>query len=1149
MKIIKKLLFLLLFFPVTVLAQYTDDFEDGDISDWTQSNTDRWAASDISPFNGSYSLHHVYESTVIGRDQVSVNLPVMDLSSQNTSWRFQLRHNYDPTSGNNWGVFLIADAQADQMFPAGVINGYVIGVNYNDDSDDLIRLWKVTSGSNSVIINSSVNWQTQIGKTHPAGIEIIRLVDGNWEIKIDFDGGFDNLISIGAGFDNSYIFTDYFGISYEYSSTGDKLLWIDDIYIGPEIADNEPPVVNNLFVANDKKLTVEFSEAIDSAIAVNSSNYILDKSIGIPDSVQINDLSSSVDLFFTQSLTNGEYYNLTVSNIEDANGNVMADTVINFLYFVPQPNDVVINEIMADPSPEVNLPGYEYVEIVNTTPFGIDLTGWKIKIGTTEKVFTSYMLDSASYLIVCNTTALTDLSSSGNILGISSFPAITNSGTTITLSKPDNTQISTVSFTTDWYNDDGKMDGGWSIERIDPLNNCSGINNWKASEDVNGGTPGQQNSVYANNADSLAPDVQSVEVISSNQLRLIFSEPIDTLTALNKLNYEVNSGTGNPFSLILSDNGLQIDLLFIYSFSENLNLTLTINNLADWCGNIMQSRDIEFAYYLVQPYDIVINEIMANPDSTVNALAYEYIEIYNTTAFNISLTGWTLTVGTTTRTLPTYVIEPQEYLILCNDNAYSLLKDYGNTLIVSGFPALTNSGQTLVFKSKEGSVISTVTYTDNWYNDVFKAEGGWSLEQTDPYNPCGGKSNWTASTAVEGGTPGQQNSVFGNNSDLMAPELLYITVIDQNTVGLYFNESYDSISAMQLSNYVVDNGVGNPNSITLESPQYFSLILTFNNSFTENVIYNLEITGGITDCSGNEIGSVNSARFAIPVIPGFNDLVINEILFNPLSEGYDFIELYNRSQKTFDLKDLRIAAYDDLLGDYSSVEEISNGGFLVFPGDYIVLSENPAVVQQQYYTSNPRGFVQLSNMPPFSDDTGRAILLDKLQNTIDNFEYNDDMHFALLSSTDGVSLERINFERPTDDNTNWHSASELVGFATPAYENSQYKGLTETEDKIKVDPEVFSPDNDGFEDLVDIQFSFDVTGYVANIKIYDSRGRLIKYLANNILLGTAGTISWDGLTDNNQKTPNGIYIVYIELFDLKGNVKEYRKPVVVAEKL
>ncbi|OFX22132.1 MAG: hypothetical protein A2041_04545 [Bacteroidetes bacterium GWA2_31_9b] len=1237
---IKKLLFLLTFIPLTTLAQFSDDFEDGDISNWTQSVVGHWAASITSPISGTYSVQQVFNSAADSRDQISIELPIMDLTAQTVVWRFRVKHGYDPSSANNWGIFLTSSSNAEGMFSGGTANGYVLGVNYSG-SDDSLRLWKVINGTGTKVLTTSINWQTQVGIALAPAIEVVKSKDGLWQIRVDINGSFSSLTLVGEGTDNSYSYSDYFGIYYKYSLSQDLKLWFDELSI--ETYDTISPFITSLNVKTSGNIEIAFNEKMDSVSLLNTLNYFVDGSIGNPDSVSLNTSDfKTVNLFFNEKLNNEQEYQIQVQNCEDLKKNSIIDTILNFtyeyikplnleitssneltvtfsretdissaenpmnyflnngannpqsatiitndsskvllefsnnfinrtyynlsiqdvadrnqdtmlnadlsfLYFIPQPNDIVINEILADPTPEVNLPGYEYVEIFNTTPFDIDITGWEIKIGATEKTLTSYVLDSASYLILCNSSAIDDLSLYGDVLEISSFPTISNSGTTITLSKPDNTQISTVSFSTEWYNDNNKVDGGWSIERIDPLNNCSGINNWRASVDANGGTPGTVNSVYATNIDNIPPTIQSSEVISANQLRITYNEVVDSLTALIKSNYSVNESIGIPASIVLSADLKQVDLEFTNQFPENLNMVLTITNISDLCGNTQALEDVNFSYYIIQPYDILINEIMADPEPVVYMPEYEYIEIFNTTAYNISLSGWTLAVGSTIRTFPSYTIEPNAYLILCSDESYLLYSEYGNTIVVTGFPSLTNSGQTITLRNKESKVISSVSYSDSWYKNVMKADGGWSLEQIDPYNPCGGESNWLASENSNGGTPCQQNSVFSTNPDNNAPELLRIGFLNDTTIQVYFNESIDSISTMQLSNYEVDNSVGYPESISLIGPTYQSVLLNFNNPFLSSIIYTLEITG-VTDCTGNEIGTKNSAQFSKPVSPELNDIVINEILFNPRSEGFDFIELYNRSQKTIDLNDLRITAFDNILGDFSSVNDISESSFLFMPGEYLVLTEDPSVVQNQYYTPNSYGFVELSSMPSYNDDAGKAILLDNLGNVIDNMEYTNDMHFALLSTTDGVSLERLNYDRPANDISNWHSASELVGFATPAYENSQFKELAETEDKIKVNPEVFSPDNDGFEDVVDIQLLFDVPGFVANIKIFDSRGRQVKLLANNLLLGIENTITWDGLTDTNRKTPNGIYIIYIEVFDLKGNVKDYRKPVVVAEK-
>ncbi len=965
--------------PVTLFAQLTDDFEDADITNWTQSTADRWAASDISPLNGSFSLHHVFDNPDGDHDQVSFDIPTLDLNADITTWRFKIKYNYNPSDGNNWNVFLVSDVDAGLMIPGEDVNGYVLGVNYTG-YDDMLKLLKITSGTADVVITSTLNWDLNTEPSDTIALEITRSATGLWEVLYNADGDFSSLASIGTGTDNTYTKANYFGVYYEYTSSADRLLWLDDIEIIGEIyVDNDPPVVDSLYVLSSNNLKIEFSEKVDSAIAVNPLNYTVDEGIGNPDAVIVDALYLNAELFFNQKFTDSQLYAMDIQSVEDLNGNAIKDTTVTFMY-----------------------------------------------------------------------------------------------------------------------------------EYIKPI---------------------------------------SLELISANELQIQFSRLVDTLSAQDANNYSLDNGAGNPtIAEVVAGDSTIVQLQFGSDFINKTEYNLSIQNVADRNLDSLQTEIISFTYFVPELYDIVINEIMADPDPVVSLPNIEYLEIYNTSEFDINISGWTFKSGTYIRNFPSLTVKSNEYYIVCDEDDEAEFTSFGNVITVDGSLSLTNSGQTLIIRNESGGMISRVIYSEDWYQDDYKMEGGWSLEQIDPLNPCGEENNWKASESGTGGTPGQENSVYASNPDLDAPELSRITVINENSIQLFFNESLESLSAMQTEIYSVDQGIGNPISVNLIAPDNKSLTLDFANSFSTSLVYTLEISGGITDCTGNEIADKNSARFAIPVDFEENDVVINEILFNPLPDGSDFIEVYNRSDKTFDIKDLRIATLDIETGEYSGIEHIINDGFLIFPGDYLVVTENASLIKEQYYTSNPDGFIDM-DLPTMNDNNGIVLLLNKSLTIIDKLAYDEDMQFPLLATDEGVSLERINYNRSSVDKTNWHSASELAGFATPAYENSQFLDEEDIVDEVNVVPEVFSPDNDGFEDVTNITFLLDEPGYVANIKIFDSKGRIIRYLANNQLLGIEGVITWDGLDDKNQKAPIGIYVVYIEIFDLDGNVKQFKKSVVVAARL
>jgi hypothetical protein len=233
----------------------------------------------------------------------------------------------------------------------------------------------------------------------------------------------------------------------------------------------------------------------------------------------------------------------------------------------------------------------------------------------------------------------------------------------------------------------------------------------------------------------------------------------------------------------------------------------------------------------------------------------------------------------------------------------------------------------------------------------------------------------------------------------------------------------------------------------------------------------------------------------------------------------------------------------------TTYHEISTEPFLILPGDYLALTTDSAAVTKFYKTTNPRGFINLASFPTMNNEDGLVALTTKGGSVIDLASYSVNMQYPLLNSVDGVSLERISPERPSKDVTNWHSASAAVGYATPAYKNSQF-GITVTdENEITLSPDIFSPDNDGYNDNLTISYSFGAAGNNATITIYDATGRTVRNLVVNELCGTTGAFSWDGITNDRLKASIGRYIVYVEIFDMDGNVKKYKKGTILGGKM
>lgn len=652
--------------------------------------------------------------------------------------------------------------------------------------------------------------------------------------------------------------------------------------------------------------------------------------------------------------------------------------------------------------------------------------------------------------------------------------------------------------------------------------------------------------------DNTAPTVTSVSITSQNSVDVVFSETVSQSTAENLVNYSADNGLGNPQSAMRDvSNSNIVHLTFASQFTLGTLYTLGISSVQDLAGNMMVASQHPFIFYNPQRYDVVFNEIMADPTPALGLPEYEFTELYNRTQVPINVKNWKFTYGTSTKILPAAVIYPDSFLVLVSPSAFPEFAFYGNAIEVTGLSttALTNGGQSLLLQDSSGNVIHSLRYDISWYANTDKDDGGWSIEQIDPDNICGDINNWVASVHPLGGTPGRRNSVNAPNPDTEPPSLERVSVTDNVTIIAYFNEKLDSLDAVDITNFVIDNSIGTPLAAVPVWPGLTTVTLTLAQPLQLDVIYTLTVFSNLKDCTGNSQPSETTQRFAIPQDPDSNDIVINEILFYPRDGGYDFVELYNRSEKVIDLSKLMLGNYDTTFSIFSNQKVISTTGYLFFPEEYIVLTANPDAVKSQYNTTNPTNFIKLSSMPSFNIDAGGAAISDTLNNVKDYLIYDEDMHIPLLNSLKGVSLERISFNRPSNDRTNWHSAAEDVGFATPAYRNSQFDVPVVEGSPFTVEPEIFSPDNDGYNDVVNFNYTFDSPGYICSITLFDSRGRTIKKLLVNELLGTSGTVSWDGINDSYEKGRIGIYVAFIELFNTSGDQKKYKHSFVLGGKL
>jgi hypothetical protein len=647
--------------------------------------------------------------------------------------------------------------------------------------------------------------------------------------------------------------------------------------------------------------------------------------------------------------------------------------------------------------------------------------------------------------------------------------------------------------------------------------------------------------------DTIPPVLESVKVISSNQLQIVFSEKVDQPLAETQNNYSVNNNIGYPSLVEMQSDGKTLDLTFDGNFPNGISCTIDVTGVKDVSENIMIATQKSFLFFKPQPVtfkDILITEIFADPDPKIGLPEAEYIELYNRSVNPINLTDWSITDGSSVAHFPFLILFPGDYLIVSNSTNSESFDSYGRTIGVLNFPTLNNTGDDIVLKDVDDVIVDSLHYSITWYRNEDKKDGGWALELIDSNNICNETDNWVASEDDSGGTPGKQNSVFANKPDLTGPKLISVIATSTNSLQVILNERLDK-QIPSTASFIIEPSIEIAD-ISFADASLTSISLLLADDIKIQTLYTITIKN-IYDCSGNNIQTTNAKMdFALPEPADSLDIVVNEILFNPKPTGVDFLEVYNKSSKYINLKDFSIANIDG--NAIVNAKPITSTDILLKPSSYLVFTEDKNVLKGEYIAAHEENFFEVKVLPAFNDDEGSVVLIDNQQKVIDYLIYSKAMHSVFIKDEEGVSLERMAFDQPTNATQNWKSASSAVSYATPGYVNSNSKmNASISDESIKVDPEIFIPIS-GHPDFAKINYNFEQGGYFANVKIYDTQGREIKQLANNELLGAEGFFRWDGDQDNGTKARVGYYVVAFDVFNDKGIVKTFRKRVVVATK-
>jgi hypothetical protein len=633
--------------------------------------------------------------------------------------------------------------------------------------DDTLRLWKVNDGTVSSVVNSQINWQTTVGTDNTVKIEVERDIDGAWFVSVYNLN--EDLIGSGSGNEMDLFPSGWFNIYYKYSSARDRLLWFDDLTIdGIFHEDNEAPIVISCETTgiNSVKITLNEQPSGDFILPDNFSlNNTEIRSISVE---KISDITYQLE--FPEIINNKTTNILKINSICDVSGNCSVDIQIPFNPVWAEPGDVIISEIMADPLPEVSLPDKEYLELTNRTENSFNLKNWRLTTADQSYLFPEVILEPLEIRIICLSKDTSLYANFGKVTGLKQFPSLTDGGRIISLSDSSGNLIHGVDYSSEWYGNELKSDGGWSLEMIDIEYPFYDEGNWTASLSRKGGTPGLVNSVSCSNPDVSFYGVKNVFPEDSINITVRFSEPVfnisENISSIRIENSEVS--TLIPNDLLFREYRMTLR----EPISRGIRYNFIVSaDLEDFAGNKIQAGTYIFG--LTEPaseLDILFNELLFNPFPGDP----DYLELFNGSEkvidpSRLQLASVNDDTGDTTHL---YMVSDEKRCIMPGmyyalttdrdkiiDRYFSADAEY--IFETGSLPSMSDASGHLVLFNKELDIIDDVKYDEDMHFSLLSGHEGVALEKTGPFNKSGEAANWhSASESAGWGTPGRPNSVF-----------------------------------------------------------------------------------------------------------------------------------------------------------------------------------------------------------------------------------------------------------------------------------------------------------------------------------------------------------------------------------------------------
>ncbi len=292
-------------------------------------------------------------------------------------------------------------------------------------------------------------------------------------------------------------------------------------------------------------------------------------------------------------------------------------------------------------------------------------------------------------------------------------------------------------------------------------------------------------------------------------------------------------------------------------------------------------------------------------------------------------------------------------------------------------------------------------------------------------------SNW-ANSLLTNGTPGFQNSNTPVQFDLSMNSLTFnpIILIEGDDVTIFAKvknlgtETAQSYS-IEIYNDADLDSTADPGEMIF-SQSYNNLLsgdsLTANTVLNDLQVGEYQIIAKVIFSDDENLTNNELIKNFIVFPPGsnYNDVVINEIMYAPSAGEPEWVELYNKTANSINIKNW-------ILFDAASSITITNDNILIPAGSFIVLTKDSTLLN---FYNVPSEIIKL-NLPALNNTGDAVVIKDSIGILVDSLFYLP----SWGGNTGGKSLERISVDEESTDSLNW-GTSENIFKATPGYVNS-----------------------------------------------------------------------------------------------------------------